>query len=92
MSTKRRASLLVRANGASEEVYPKGDKWTLDELQAHVGGFIEPISGTNLPSDQILLVNEEGLLERLPANRHASLIARRPIVGDALIIPAEQFE
>jgi len=92
MKTERRASLLLRADGTSEEVYPKGAKWTLDELQAHVGGFIEPVSRTSLPSDQILLVNEEGLLERLLPNRHASLVAQRPIVGDALIIPAEQFE
>jgi len=92
MRTERRASLLVRVDGTSQEVYPKGEKWSLDELQTHVGGFIEPVYGTSLPSDQVFLVNEEGLLEHLLPNRHASLLAKRAIVGDVLIVPAEQFE
>lgn len=92
MSSKRRSSLWVHADGSTEEVYPNGSKWTLVELQAKVGGFIEPVAKTYLLAGQVMLVNEEGMLNRLPENWYASMLAGRPIVGDAIVIPAEQFK
>ena len=43
---------------------------TLDNLQALVGGFIEPVSGFYLDDpDAVMLINEEGKLNNLPYNR-----------------------
>jgi len=59
--------------------------YTLAELQGWVGGYIEMI---RLPGNMIMLVNEEGLMKRLKPNRPASQLARRPIVGPAVVIPS----
>jgi hypothetical protein len=97
---------LIRPDGTEEDVKPKrGRKWTLDELQAHVGGFIQefPVDGLTM------LVDEEGLLKGLPLNAAATDLvmgfvlaeARRRgcglryhprIVGNALVIdPGERW-
>lgn len=88
---------LIRVDGTTETVNPKnGKRWTLEELQTLVGGYIEL-----LPRLQIqILVDEEGLLKQKPVNREATRIIaemyrtewRRhdmevpPLVGDVLIL------
>ena len=39
----------------------------------------------------ILVVNEEGLLKRLPLNNKASMLARQPIVGNVVMIEPNQI-
>ena len=81
---------LYKVNGDTETVTPKKDLlFSLEEMQAFVGGYIEMVA---IPGDVkhasggkgILIVNEEGLMMGLPLNRQASILAHRPIVGDAL--------
>ncbi len=84
------SSLWVKAHGGDEEVFPAGAKWSLSEMQAKVGGFIERVSTTHLAKGQIMFVNEEGLVKGLSRNRRASIVAGRDIVGDVLIVPEEQ--
>lgn len=55
-----------------------------EACQAAVGGYVEPVRLTN---GDVLLVNEEGLLQGLPLNPGASLLARREIVGPAVFVP-----
>lgn len=55
----------------------------LEKAQSLVGGFVELIQ---LPGGAQLLVNEEGLLRRLPINPLASYLARQPIVGNAVVL------
>ncbi len=43
---------------------------TLEECQAYIGGFIE-ILRTCLPGE-LLMINEEGILDDLPINHHAT--------------------
>lgn len=62
----------------------------LEVLQSYVGGLIEPIF---LPDKQVMIVNEEGLVIRLPLNTKATeyLLTVHPafneyfIVGDVLV-------
>jgi flagellar basal body rod protein FlgF len=52
------------------DVNPDGNN--LDLFQEKVGGYFAPIY---LPNKQVMLVNEEGMIHRLPPNRNASMIA-----------------
>lgn len=56
---------------------------SLDEAQSAVGGYVELVE---LPDGDQLLVDEEGLLKNKRVNSMATRIARRLIVGDALIL------
>ena len=56
----------------------------LEELQEQVEGYIECV--TLIPGKLVMIVNEEGLIQQLPYNMSASIIARRNIVGNALIV------
>jgi hypothetical protein len=72
---------LLKANGTEESVFPEtGAKFSLEELQNFVGGYIEYVR----TSGNVLVVNEEGLLRGLPPNPAASLLCGRFIVGDAV--------
>ena len=55
----------------------------LEDYQRAVGGDIESVS---LDNRHDLVVNEEGLIHRLPLNYLASAVARRPLVGDVVLI------
>lgn len=89
---KPKASMLIPANGLVQAVYPKGAKWTLEELQKHVGGYIELIVRTNCLPGNLMLVDEDGLSKGLEVNNRATLKAGRQIVGNAMIVPQELME
>ncbi|WP_061018323.1 DUF3846 domain-containing protein [Microbacterium sp. CCH5-D1] len=55
----------------------------LEDYQRAVGGYIETVS---LDDRHDLIANEEGLIQRLPMNLLASTIAKRPLVGDVVIV------
>lgn len=73
---------LLKATGEYEQL-PDGE---LETLQKAVGGYIEHVP-TKHPAPAIshLIVNEEGLLQRLPYNFTASLFTGRDIVGDVVL-------
>tara|TARA_Y100000310_G_scaffold318729_1_gene373146 strand:- start:96 stop:350 length:255 start_codon:yes stop_codon:yes gene_type:complete len=81
---------LFKTDNTVEAVKPKqGESFSLKELQGYVGGYIELVKlrdGTNL------VVNEEGLMRRLPVNEEASHIANRVIVGDALLVHSGEVD
>jgi hypothetical protein len=56
---------------------------SLEEAQLAVGGYVELV---RLKDGRQVLVNEEGLLQRLPINEEASLLCNRTIVGNALVL------
>lgn len=51
-----------------------------------VGGYVEVVRPRKTPS-VIFLCNEEGHLQRLPLNDHASQLYGAPIAGDVIVIP-----
>lgn len=71
-----------------------GEKFTLEELQGLVGGYIERVPMSNGKS---MYVNEEGKLNGLPYNEKATQILRQQgripndyIVGDVVILSNEE--
>lgn len=83
-------AILIRADGTDEEVQPaNGKSFTLEEAQKLVGGYVELL---RIP-DNIMLVNEEGKMRRLPQNDRASLIYMRAVVvGDVLVCKDSEFQ
>ena len=85
-------AILIQPDGSNDEVVPEdGQRFRLDELQAHGGGYIENV---RLPAEtkvngytiKTMYVNEEGRLENLEHNLNASMIADRHLVGNALVL------
>ena len=56
---------------------------SLKKMQEIVGGYIEVVY---LWEGDQMIVNEEGLLQKLDINREASQIAQKLIVGDVIIL------
>jgi hypothetical protein len=80
----------MKSSGEIEDIKFSGNKITLEEMQKCVGGYVEPIYF----EDKIMLVNEEGLIQRLPMNIAATSFLKsqgipHSIVGDVLIISQE---
>lgn len=88
---------IIRVDGKEAEAKPsKGKHFSLEELQAVVGGTIDI---QHLPKDgKVMVVNDNGLLEGLKENHIASIMWRRNypldeyplnnsqrIVGDVLV-------
>lgn len=64
---------LLMVDGTSKQVTPKnGTDYSLDELQGFVDGLIEIVSSPN--GEQIMVLNEEGLLLDLEINHEASML------------------
>ena len=61
----------------------KNDEPTLEDAQAFVEGWVEPVW---LSNGDLLLINEESVMRGLPVNEIASVIARQPILGNAMVI------
>ena len=77
-------AFLYPVRGPIQEVHPKdGEVFSLEELQAFVGGWIEHVG---LEDGRSMWINEEGKLEGLPWNIAASLLADLP--GDVIVGPA----
>ena len=91
----------LKTNGEAREATPKnGDKFTLEELSAFVGGYIEIVF---LPENRLMILNEEGKLNGLDINIKATQICKIAtaanggvfndfIVGDVLICNQTQID
>lgn len=76
---------IIKTDGTTQEI----EKPSLERLQEIVGGYIEAL---RLKGGMFLVVNEEGLIRRLPVNRKASVIyGRGTIVGDAVICTRKEL-
>ena len=74
---------LLYADGRREKVEPKnGTDFSLEELQGFVGGCVEIVRA---PKEQILIVDDEGVLKEKELNCQASRIVKTFIAGDALL-------
>jgi hypothetical protein len=81
----------IKTDGTEHEYLPSnGEKFSLEELQSAVGGYIE-VAPFN-QQGKVLLVNEEGLLMQLPVNPLATTLAGYPIVGDALLLDESEWD
>lgn len=74
---------LIPTSGPVREVAPaEGPTFTLQELQAIVGGYIEALRLGAL----WLFLNEEGKLHSLPLNERATALMRGRIADDDWIV------
>ena len=71
----------IKTDGTIEEVAIDKDN-SLKQMQDAVGGYIELV---RLTDDDVMIVNEEGLIFGLPVNEHASKLAGQTIVGNVLM-------
>lgn len=81
--------ILIKSSGEMEWRFPKNGKaFTLEELQGFVGGYIELV---RMEGQIDMFLNEEGLLQELPYNPIASVLASQGtghqmnIVGDVIM-------
>lgn len=82
---------IYRPGDAPASITPaNGTNFTLEELQGFVGGYIQIIS---LGNGKVMVINEEGKINHLQKNAHATIIAHQHkaifpldcIVGTALV-------
>lgn len=86
-------AVIIHASGERTETAPaNGEFFTLEEMQAAVGGYVE---AHRLLDGRFMLVNEEGW--DLPPNEVATVMAphlnsgQRGITGDVLVCPASML-
>jgi hypothetical protein len=60
---------------------------TLKQLQDAVGGFIERVA---IPNLNVFLLVDEDIRKNLPINEQASIIAKRTILGDAILVTLQE--
>ena len=72
---------LYRADGTETTVNPKGKKWTLEELQNVVGGYIEMMPGVGTLK---MVLDEEGRLKGKPVNLAATEMVQIILQGKPL--------
>jgi hypothetical protein len=82
---------IIKANNDRIPTKPSnGEFFTLEELKEIVGGWVEVV---RLQDDRVMIVNEEGLNDRLPYNAGASeLYPFNPIVGDVLVCESRYIQ
>jgi len=78
---------VFEVNGTRRAVHPATPpSFTLEEMQALVGGYIEMVP---MAGDKMLIINEEGKLQGLPYNIDATWqVADRLLSGDYIAGPA----
>ena len=73
-------SKLYKTDGTIEDFNPaNGKEFTLDEMQKAVGGYIELVY---LPNNEVLVVDEEGMIKEKLFNKKISEMIMKPIVGN----------
>ncbi len=66
-----------------------GKKFTLEELQGYVGGYIELVRLPRGNGRATMYANEEGLLFGLAVNTEASAVAGQTLVGPVIVVRKE---
>lgn len=89
-------ALVVSENGGEWPILPaNGEKFTLEELQMIVGGYIEIV---HLTDKTLMVLDEEGKLKGKKMNLYATGLFRRLkqvqdyIVGDVMIVPSKMID
>lgn len=87
---------IYKTNGEVLDIEPKNSKdFSLEELQAVVGGYIEI---AEMKGGEFMVINEEGKLKGLPFNEKATELYQKKvyqgdfIVGDVLVCKKNQVK
>jgi len=80
---------IIKTDGTIE-TEEREEPFTLNELQKIINGYIEIIK---MHDGRIMVVDEEGLIKKLPYNEEAtSMIQTATIYGDALVCDSNMVE
>ena len=89
---------IIKTNGEIVPVEPKNGKdFQLEEMQQIVGGYVQLFPLLN-DEGEVMVMNEEGKIDDLPANDKATELAERwllegdYIVGDVLVCTNDQIK
>lgn len=88
------SSYTVFQTNGKEQVHklPEGVKiLSLDVIQKHIGGYFEIVDIPKHPN-KLALVDEEGMLKKLPFNARPSMITGRELVGPVIICPSSMMD
>lgn len=84
---------LIREDGRCEIVKPARGKFTLEEVQTLVGGYVQACITVN---NQVMLVDEDAKMKRKRLNRVATDLYQfgkhDAICGDALIVAQREWK
>jgi hypothetical protein len=86
-------TLLIKPDGTQATVTPAdGKRFTLEEMQKHIGGYIEVVGHVYAHwGHRAVIADEEGLLKGLPVNQAVTDMLGYKIVGNALVIDHDIF-
>lgn len=90
ISENPKYALRFKTNGKIEMLKPKGEYFTLEELQEAVGGMIELYPGQY--RDKLIVCDEEGLIKQSRTNALFESLTSIRLVGDVLLCPKSIFE
>ena len=74
---------IIRVDGSREEL----TNLSLGSLQQAVGGYIEPV---RLPTGELMYIDEDGMFKGKEINQDISLLLGAIVVGDVVILSAEE--
>lgn len=86
---------ILKSDGTEEEFIFDGKVPGLEAMQEVVGGYIQMI---HLDDGRVMIMNEEGKLERLPQNDKATAMTRDilsqfdVVVGDVIVMDEKYME
>ena len=83
----------IKTDGTIEEITlidREGDNDRLKQMQDAVDGYIELLY-ISTKRNEVMVVNEEGAIRRLPVNRRASKLAGQTIRGNVLFGKATEI-
>ena len=84
---------LYEPSGRDSDYTPRNGKmFTLAELQALVGGYIEMVRIPGDAGGRVFFVDEEGRLKKLRPNVKASQIAGQLLVGNAVLCSLKEVD
>lgn len=83
-------AVYFKEDGTVTTVTPKNKYFTLEELQALVGGLIEVYPARYM--DHLIICDEEGLIKKRKFNSPFKNLTTIGLVGNVLLCPEEVFE
>jgi hypothetical protein len=94
------SAILIKPDGSKQDIAPsQGNKFSLEELQELVGGYIE-IVVLSVESRRIMVIDEEGKAKGKEVNISATMLCRISssisltdfVVGDVVVADSEQIQ
>lgn len=90
ITRESKSAVIFKEDGTVSTVTPKGKYYTLEELQALVGGLIEIYPARYL--DHLIVCDEEGIIKNRKLNVPFKQLTSIGLLGNVLLVPESIFE